>query len=265
MKYDEYTTESLTDLRFSSVIEKHIGDIIFAGPEIHGILEDYKDDGKSLYIYRMNTIDDFINVTPNELIKNAPITFVNFRPIDGVIEKTTERIPYEKCVTAQRIFDLELPYDSPILITDIIHDAVVKLVDISKDTIQVYPISSKSLEELLSLFYHKLETVKYTNNVYTINIEQFRPDIRIIPFSKEVQKEILTTLELSDIFDFATAVKYLLEGRKVRVCSWFRYEYIYLSGEDTPTIRTESGTCYENRIWSHINDKWELFEESIGE
>lgn len=264
MKYDEYTTESLTDLRFSSVIEKHIGDIIFAGPEIHGILEDYKDDGKSLYIYRMNTIDDFISVTPNELTKNTSITFVNLRPIDGVIEKTTERIPYEKCVTAQRIFDLELPYDSPILITDIIHDAVVKLVDISKDTIQVYPISSKSLEELLSLFYHKLETVKYTNNVYTINIEQFRPDIRIIPFSKEVQKEILTTLELSNIFDFATAVKYLLEGRKVRVCSWFRYEYIYLSNEDTPTIITENGTCYENRIWSHINDKWELFEESIG-
>ena len=264
MKYDEYTTKSSTDLRFSSIIEKHIGDIIFAGPEIHGILKDYQDNGKSLYIYRMNTIDDFISVTPNELIKNASITFVNFRPIDGATEKTTERIPYEKCVTGRRVFDLELPYDSSILITDTIHEAVVKLVNISKDTIQVHPISSKSLAELCSLFYHKLETVKYANNVYTINIEQFRPDIRIISFSKKVQREILTTLELSNIFDFTTAVKYLLEGRKVRVCSWFKHEYIYLSSEDTPTIITEKGTCYENRIWSHINDKWELFEENIG-
>ena len=62
-------------------------------------------------------------------------------------------------------------------------------------------------------------------------------------------------------FDFPTAVKKLLEGKKVRVVGWTKHEYLYYdSGHNQVYDETDQNfRC----IWSWVDDVWEEYKGEV--
>lgn len=62
-------------------------------------------------------------------------------------------------------------------------------------------------------------------------------------------------------FDFLTAVKKLLEGKKVRVVGWTKHEYLYYdSGHNQ--VHDEADQNFRC-IWSWVDDIWEEYKEGV--
>lgn len=79
---------------------------------------------------------------------------------------------------------------------------------------------------------------------------------------RELKGETKTEKEAeSATFDYLTAVKELLEGKKVRVCSWPKQEYLYYD-PDTKGIYDEEGFDY--RVMSSwVDDVWEEYKDEV--
>ena len=79
---------------------------------------------------------------------------------------------------------------------------------------------------------------------------------------RELKGETKTKKEAeSATFDFPTAVKKLLEGKKVRVVSWDKSEYLYYDS-DLKQVYDEVDYDY-NCIWSWADDVWEEYKGGV--
>ena len=65
----------------------------------------------------------------------------------------------------------------------------------------------------------------------------------------------------SATFDFPTAVKKLLEGKKVRVVGWAKPEYLYYDS-DLKQIYDEVDYDY-NGLWSWVDNVWEEYKGEV--
>lgn len=79
---------------------------------------------------------------------------------------------------------------------------------------------------------------------------------------RELKGETKTEKEAeSATFDFLTAVKKLLEGKKVRVVGWAKFEYLCY---DPCTKRIYDEVDQDFRgIWSWVDDVWEEYKEGV--
>lgn len=79
---------------------------------------------------------------------------------------------------------------------------------------------------------------------------------------RELKGETKTEKEAeSATFDFLTAVKKLLEGKKVRVVGWAKSEYLYY---DSGLKQVYDEVDYDyNCIWSWADDVWEEYKDGV--
>lgn len=79
---------------------------------------------------------------------------------------------------------------------------------------------------------------------------------------RELKGEVKSEKEAeSATFDFLTAVKKLLEGKKVRVVGWAKSEYLYY---DSGTKQVYDEVDYDyKRIWSWADDVWEEYKGGV--
>lgn len=79
---------------------------------------------------------------------------------------------------------------------------------------------------------------------------------------RELKGETKTEKEAeSATFDFPTAVKKLLEGKKVRVVGWAKPEYLYY---DSGLKQVYDEVDYDyNCIWSWADDVWEEYKGGV--
>lgn len=88
------------------------------------------------------------------------------------------------------------------------------------------------------------------------------PDDVIRELKGETKSEAKTEKEDEPTtFDFLTAVKKLLEGKKVRVVGWAKSEYLYYDS-DLKQVYDEAGYDY-NGMFSYVDNVWEEYKDGV--
>lgn len=96
---------------------------------------------------------------------------------------------------------------------------------------------------------------------YTLRTENIRPDVEINSIIAKYGKVPEFTSNENKTFDFSTAIKYLLEGKKVRPATWVDCGYkTYLDyDKDTRQVFNEKGITLDIMQFSYLED-WELVD-----
>lgn len=283
MNYNEYTTTvcNTGNLIFNNILKEYEGCIIRCtltdSTTITGILIGYNIT--ELVIYDIESLKN-IHISPELIALNSIITVVINTITAHEVKPIYKQLSYSDYIIGSIIFNTKkispLEY---LLITDGIHDSVVQMIRFSPDYRKMYikPLSEKFLSNLYCFVKRNFLYQLNENNTYTyeIQVDNLHKDVRIIHLTESyVLNAILhdndTTkpTELTELvicnkptFDFLTAIKYLLDGEKVRCTSWCNSEYIYLDNSKDFPIYTEKGTQFTTSIWFWKDSLWELFME----
>lgn len=96
---------------------------------------------------------------------------------------------------------------------------------------------------------------------YILCADNIRPDVEINSILAKYGKVPEFTTNENGTFDFPTAIKHLLEGKKVRPTTWIDCGYkAYLDYDwDTRQVFNEKGMTLDIMQFSRISD-WELVD-----
>ena len=96
---------------------------------------------------------------------------------------------------------------------------------------------------------------------YTLCADNIRPDVEINSIIAKYGKVPEFTTNEDGTFDFLTAIKYLLEGKKVRPATWIGCGYkAYLDyDKDTRQVFNERGITLDIMQFSHLKE-WEFVD-----
>jgi len=113
----------------------------------------------------------------------------------------------------------------------------------------------------LSYMLHNIPEEYDSEKTYVIHANDIKTDVEINPLCVDIKNMPEPISNENRTFDFPTAIKYLLEGKKVRPTTWVDCGYkAYLDyDKDTRQVFNERGVTLDIMQFSHIGD-WELVE-----
>lgn len=274
MKYDEYTSISYTtnNLKFNvDILNRNVGKLIKCTIKNKLTLcKLFEIHSEYLLVYDLCLLT-YINVYPEHILLNSSIVVIDIN--NDISNVKIDKISYTDFIIGNLIFDdTKLITSDYLIMTNKTHNAFVKVLRITecKTCLVVQPLSENSIIELNHCLKNKQTATPMgddENKLIIIEVSNILPEVEIthlsetdiINFSKDFTKES----ECNKFFDFAQAVKYLLDGYKVRCHTWLRHEYVKLNTDKDALTRiiTDKGHSFDTNIWQWSTNIWELYEE----